>query len=86
MPDSGERQCHFQHCTVGSFKTKAEVTLFTVTVIIFKPTLTATAKVFDQRAIGCGLTPEGVSKPAGGAEYLHRNVVAFSFGAPTSGA
>ena len=49
-----------------------------MTVIIFKPTLTATAKVFDQRAIGCGLTPEGVSKPAGGAEYLHRNVVAFA--------
>jgi hypothetical protein len=55
-------------------------------VIIFKPALTAAAKVFNQRAVGGGFAPEGVGKPAGRAKDLHRHVVAFPFGAPTSGA
>ena len=48
-------------------------------VIIFKPALTAAAKVFDQRTVGGGFPPEGVGKPAGRAKDLYGHVVAFPF-------
>ncbi|SUH36283.1 Uncharacterised protein [Salmonella enterica subsp. enterica] len=47
-------------------------------VVILKPALAATAKVFNQRAVGSGFPPEGVGKAAGRAKYLDRDVIAFS--------
>ena len=47
--------------------------------IIFKPALTAAAKMFDQRTVGGGFAPEGVGKPAGRAEDLYRHIVTFAF-------
>ena len=47
--------------------------------IVFKPALTAAAKMFNQRAVGGGFPPEGVGKPAGRAKNLNGNVVALAF-------
>ena len=39
------------------FKTETEVTLFAMTVVIFKPSLTATTKVFNQCPVGGRFPP-----------------------------
>ncbi|CSQ69090.1 Uncharacterised protein [Shigella sonnei] len=61
------------------FKTETEVTLFAMTVVIFKPSLTAATKVFNQCPVGGRFPPKGVGKTAGRAENLYRNVVTFAF-------
>ncbi len=61
------------------FKTETEITLFAMPFIVFKPALTAAAKVFNQRTVGGGFAPEGVSKPAGGTKHLNGDVVTFAF-------
>ncbi|MFX5634348.1 hypothetical protein ABTE18_21115, partial [Acinetobacter baumannii] len=57
------------------FKTETEITLFSMTVVIFKPSLTAATKVFNQCPVGGRFPPKGVGKTAGRAENLYRNVV-----------
>ncbi len=61
------------------FKAETEIALLAIALIIFKPALTAATKVFNQRAVGGGFSPEGVGKAAGRAKHLHRHVVAFAF-------
>ncbi|MNY55669.1 hypothetical protein D3C86_1916650 [compost metagenome] len=47
--------------------------------VIFKPALTAAAKMFNQRAVGGGFPPESIGETASWTKYLHRNVTAFAF-------
>lgn len=47
--------------------------------IIFKPALTAAAKMFDQRTVSRRLAPKSVGKATGRTEDLYRHVVTFSF-------
>jgi hypothetical protein len=54
-------------------------------VIIFKPALTAAAKVFDQRAVGGGFPQKVLANPQAGQKTCTGTLSLFPFGAPTSG-
>ncbi|MEN1695816.1 hypothetical protein AAIH60_36230, partial [Pseudomonas aeruginosa] len=68
------------------FKTETEVTLFAMSVVIFKPSLTATTKVFNQCPVGGRFPPKGVGKTQAGQKTCTGTLSLLPFGVPTSGA
>lgn len=68
------------------FKTKAEVALFAVAVVVFEPALAAAAKMLNQRAVGGGFPPKVLAKPQAGQKTCTGTLSLLPFGVPTSGA
>ncbi len=83
---SGERQYHFLRYIAGNFKTETEVTLFAMTAVIFKPSLTAATKVFNQCPVGGRFPQKVLAKPQAGQKTCTGTLSLLPFGVPTSGA
>ncbi len=65
----------FLRYIAGNFKTETEVTLFAMSVVIFKPSRQRRPKCSINVVPSASFSPKGVGKTAGRAENLYRDVV-----------